>query len=742
MRFSVIILALLAVHFSYGQELSGKVVDSKSGEPIPSAKVLVSGFHLGTFTDKEGNFIFKGSLPDSIELTISAAMYNTMVLKTGKLTNLLIQLEQGHLDLQDVVVSTPSGGLQKDNTFRLERVSMKDLNSIPASNLGEAIANINGVQSTSFGSGISKPVIRGMQGLRVLTLVNGVRMENQQWGGDHGMAVSQLGVDAVEVIKGPSSLLYGPDAFGGVVYLVDAPYSGQNSLSFELDSKGESATMGYTNSALLKVSKGNFRLNAVGLHTSHADYRLPDGSFAKNSRYTQIGGKLTLAYNHKNWVSNLRYTYSNGRFGLPGHSHDSIPDPADFRTDEQIRSKTIPAQLNQNHVISLENKVYLKGNELAMILSHTQNSLLEYEEKHTIPGTGMKLSNSMYTLRYRHQFGKTWMAVAGVQGMFQSNRQLAEASETLLPDFNQLDNGVFGILYYSPSKWKFQLGLRYDDRRLDLMDTTFTPVYSALNFAIGSIWSGSKHSWRMNISSGYRSPHVSELLSNGIHHGAQRYELGNPALKSEQAIQFDLGYELHLEHLELIINPFYSYVMNYISLNQVDSLIDQLPVFAYQSADKAHLYGLDLGLHYHPHFAHWLHVESSYSLVEGEEINGQAFSLMPQSRINSFIKIRPTQKTSFGIHQIILQYLYYFKQDRVGIAESPSKDYHLIHAGIDFKWNLKTPILISLGVKNVLNQSYINHLSNLKNLPLEHMGRNVYVAINYSLTKIKKDDKN
>ena len=114
-----------------------------------------------------------------------------------------------HLDLQEVTVSSGSTVTQNKNPFHIESRKINDLNQIPALNLGELIGRIPGVYSSSLGNGISKPVVRGMQGMRVITLVNGLRLEGQQWGGDHGMGLSELGIGTAEIIKGPASLIYG-----------------------------------------------------------------------------------------------------------------------------------------------------------------------------------------------------------------------------------------------------------------------------------------------------------------------------------------------------------------------------------------------------------------------------------------------------------------------------------------------------------------------------------------------------
>ena len=98
----------------------------------------------------------------------------------------------------------------------------------------ELITNVPGVYSINTGSSISKPVIRGLSGLKVVTFLNGLRIENQQWANDHGLNFTDIGIKSVEIVKGPSSLLYGADALGGVLYFTDEDYLPPNSFKVHL----------------------------------------------------------------------------------------------------------------------------------------------------------------------------------------------------------------------------------------------------------------------------------------------------------------------------------------------------------------------------------------------------------------------------------------------------------------------------------------------------------------------------
>ena len=161
-------------------------------------------------------------------------------------TNHEIAMRKLHVDLAEVTVSAPFGNLQAEPVVNVTSADLSKLNTISGNTVGQAIENMVGVNNASLGVGISKPVIRGLSGNRVVTYIDGLRLENQQWGSDHGMGISELGIGRIEVIKGPSSLLYGPDAMGGVIYFVGQGHLKSDGSEWLYNTRFESASLGTT----------------------------------------------------------------------------------------------------------------------------------------------------------------------------------------------------------------------------------------------------------------------------------------------------------------------------------------------------------------------------------------------------------------------------------------------------------------------------------------------------------------
>lgn len=718
-----------------GQTLAGKVIDENSQKGVPFANVVLIDYHHGTRCDEQGNFLFTGTFPERVVLKVSTFGYETKLIEVQTDSLIIIALKEQHIDIEEVIVSASKNQLQRYNSTHVEMRSLDVLNAIPMTNLGQSLELIPGVYNSSTGNGISKPVIRGLQGTRVVSLLNGVRIENQQWGGDHGMGLTDLGIGTVEVIKGPASLLYGADALGGVIYYSDEAFAPQNSHELKVSSQFESNSMGTTNSLFYKGSRKGLRINVGGRFNSQADYQVPEGQFVKNSRFQESAGKIGIGWNKGKWISNVNYTFTSSRIGLPGHTHDSIITPDLFKSEEQLREKTLPVQYFTNHIASIDNKFVFKKSTLDVLVGGTYNLLQEFEDKVTKPFLDVTLGNIVYTVKMNSKLSERWSTVYGLQGMAQNQKNSDGADDRLLPNSNQFDNGIFSNFYLDLKKWKWQVGVRADLRVMtseaDLINfpNAYNKQFSGYNFALGGVYNFSKHTFRMNSSSGFRVPHLSELLSDGVHHGTMRYEIGNNELIPEKAVQLDVTYEYAGDHLSFILNPFVSYIADYIYISPIDSFIDGLQVFNYSQLNEAYLSGFDAGFHYHPHFAHFLHVESSFSYIRGTSSSEGNLALMPQPRISSSIIGRFSMKSVVKLTEVVLQHSYFLPQTHTSFVETSSVDYSLLNLGATFKISGKMPLQFQLGVRNLTNTKYINHLSRLKPLGLESPGRNFYVKL-------------
>ena len=735
-------ILIFSFQFVYSQIIKGKVVDNNSGAGIAFAEIFCLETQNGTVSDVDGNWELENQVNFQITLLIRADEFDNKLIKVeSQEKDLIIKLEHSHIHLDEVIVSTSDSKLQRYSAFPVESRKIADLNKIEQTNLVDAMSNIPGVYNFSTGNGIAKPVIRGLSGMRVLTSQNGLRLENQQWGADHGFAVLNLGIDRVEIIKGPSSLIYGADALGGVIYLADEPYANLNKQEIKASTKFETNSMATFNKISYKKSKDNLRFAVYGGYFSRNNYTIGDSNlfnpsgkeFVVNSKNSGGSFKTAIGYNKNNWITNFRYQLLYFQNGLPGHTHDANPDVSSFLSNSRNRSYTIPAQKIFNHLAQWENKFYFKNNEVIAQLGFTSNELKEYGEKVSVAGIDMTLQNSSYSISWKHNFNKYFDIVSGSQGMFQSNTNGQYVKDILVPNSNFNDLGAYTLLKGTFNLWNIQAGARYDQRSITTKEDVegFDKSFNGINYSAGISRSSKTLTTRLNASTGFRPPHISELLADGVHHATMQYLVGDRNFISERANQIDFYLGTHFDHLEIVINPFINQINNYIykSPTGLTDTTSGLDIFEMKQRDAV-FYGGDIAIHYHPHIAHWLHLESNLSLLSTEEKN---LPFIPQNRLNNGIKIEFKGENKFRINSLAARYVYFFAQENVASYETTSSSYQLINLGCTGSFSAKHQIDYSFGVNNLLNVRYIDHLSRLKTYEIPNPGRNIYVKLSLTL---------
>jgi len=747
LRNCLIVILIFYFKFGYSQIIKGKVVDNNSGYGIAFAKVFCLETQNGTVSDVDGNWELENQVNFQITILVKAEDFDSKLIKLEDFNKeLIVKLEHSHIHLDEVIISTPDSKLQRYSAFPVESRKIADLNKIEQTNLVDAMSNIPGVYNFSTGNGIAKPVIRGLSGMRVLTSQNGLRLENQQWGADHGFAVLNLGIDRVEIIKGPSSLIYGADALGGVIYLADESYANLNKQEIKAITKLETNSMATVNKISYKSSKNNLRFAVYGGYFSRANFAVGNSQFfnfsnkefVTNSKNSGGSFKTAIGFNKNNWISNFRYQLLYFQNGIPGHTHDSVWELSSFISSNQSRNYTIPAQKIINHLAQWENKFYFKNDEVIGQLGFTSNDLKEFGEKLFTPGIDMTLQNISYNVRWKHHFNKYFDIVSGSQGMLQSNTNGQNAEEILVPNTNFNDLGAYTLLKGTINLWNIQAGARYDKRSITTKGFIdgFDRSFRGVNYSAGFSRSSKNLTTRLNASTGFRPPHISELLADGVHHASMQYLVGDRNFESERANQIDFYLGTHFDHLEIVINPFINKINNYIykiqrfnANNQPATDINSgLYIFDIRQTNAV-FSGGDIAVHYHPHIAHWLHLESNLSLLSTQD----SLPFIPQNRLNNTVKVEFKNENKLNLNSLSTQYIHFFEQNSVAPYETPSSSYQIINISCIGSISAKHKIGYSLGVNNLLNINYIDHLSRLKSYDIPNPGRNFYVKLSLIL---------
>ncbi|GHU94033.1 TonB-dependent receptor [Bacteroidia bacterium] len=766
MKTFAIMLLLCIVPFNLLAQYQIKVADKDTEQAVVGADVYFLDSKTGTTTDENGVFSINTKNP-AVLVQISFVGYKTFLGTLTPQNESIVLLEPSHFDLQEVVISGNSSKLQGENVANVAQLSLANNAETQGLSLSQKLAGVAGISNFSTGAGIGKPVIRGLSGNRIAVFSQGIRIENQQWGDEHGLGLDEHGYEQVEIIKGPASLLYGSDALGGVLYFSDERYAKENSIESALSSEYNSNTNGWRNTGAFKLSKNRFHWNAFGGYTTHKDYKDGNNAVVPNSRFHTGDFKTSLGYTGEKFISSLKYSFLNEQYGLT-----EIEENAESVT--KSRQPELPYQDLTTHLISSENTVFFDNkSKLKFDVGYIFNNRKEYDVGANLrvrppvrPKTAaldMNLNTISYNVKwYSPKLNDRWALTVGSQALYQTNSNSGE--ELLIPNAVTSDMGLFAMSdYYYTEKSYWQIGLRLDGRHINGKQhgneneegyfPVFSKTYTAFNFSTGVYQQLAKNfALRANLSSGYRAPNMFELLSNGVHEGTNRYEIGNVALKTENSYQIDVSLDYKNEHIELFVNPYFNYIRNYIFLQPAPSNspegegqspsfggVGEVHIYNYTQS-HAYLYGGETGFHFHPHPLDWLHLEGSYSGAFGKNAEQNALPLMPSQKLNATIRASFSREKFLKNFSVYLQNQYSFAQNRVAQYETTTAAYNLVNAGVAFEFHFgKQKVLLNAAASNIFNQRYYDHLSRYKQDEIYNMGRNFTIRLSlpfqYSIDK-------
>ena len=733
-NFYLFLIVGFAMMANAQNKISGIVTDINNN-PITNAIISLPEIHKETNTDKEGKFILTNLPQGNFKLIVSFVGYETQsktIDLSGTEQNLIFVLVEAVTHMDEVIVSNVFKRLQSQNVMKVEQENIKSLQQKGASTLIDGLATIPGVSQVSTGTSIGKPVIRGMSGNRVLVYSQGVRLENQQFGEEHGLGLNDSGVESVEVIKGPASLLYGSDALGGVLYFNPEKFANPNDFKVNFGQRLFSNTLGSNTTLGLKTSTDRWKFLVRGNYNTNSDYEIPNGDRVTNTRYNEKDLKAGIGYNNSSFSTVFRYNFNQLDLGIP---EEGIA--------EQSNSKKtmFPSQGVDSHILSLHNNVFFKNSKLDIDLGYIYNDRKEFEDSYS-PILHMKLKTLNYTVNYHLPKKGKFETIIGVQGMNQTNANSGE--ELLIPDATTNDFGIYTTSIYQWNKNILQGGIRYDNRKVtsenhgvigeegyfEAIDKSFDSFNASLGYKTNF---DENLAMRLNVASGFRAPNLAELTSNGVHEGSNRYEIGNSELKNEQNIQVDLNLEYKSTHFEWFVNGFYNHVNNYIYISPNGTQIDGYDVYHYVQ-NNAKLYGGEVGLHFHPHPVDWLHFTSSFETVTGKKDNGDNLPLIPANKWNNTFTAEFKKGNWLKDGFATVNVVYTFDQNNFSEFETKTNDYTLVNLAFGGEITInKSKFNLNLNANNLLNKTYVSHLSRLKTDGIPNIGRNIILGVNFNI---------
>jgi len=733
----------LACHIVNAQnKFTGKITD-RDNLPLAGATISLPEINKGTISDANGYYQITNLPNGNIKVQYSfigyASKVETIVLN-GSTVELNVKLNQSVVEAEEIVVSGGYNTTQHQNAVKIDVLKLKPTEIKATPNFMETLTKIPGVDMISKGSGVSKPVIRGLSMNDILVLNNGVRFENYQYSSHHPLGIDEFGIDDVEVIKGPASLLYGSDAIGGVLNFIKEKPAPEGSIVGDYTLQLFSNTLGMTNNLGIKgASKNIFGGVRVGQKTN-SDFLQGSGAYIPNSRFNENSIKSNVGTTNKIGTFKLFYDYNQQKLGL-------VEEEAIDAITKRGRTNDIFYQRLKTHLLSSQNKIYLGSMKLDVNVAYQNTELVHFGEKDFYE-IQMNLATLTYETKLYLPSGKNSEYIIGFQGMNQENTNLNNRETKLLPNAQVNNYSGFALLQKTFfKKLKLQTGIRYDNKMLtskaiSVVDSA--DYRAALNKNYGS-FSGSfgatfniteKLLFRANVAAGYRTPNLAELTSNGQHE--TRYEVGDDALVPENSYEFDVSSHYHLENFTFDIAGFYNTINHYIFISPTGtSTPNGIPIYKYMQQNST-LFGGEAGIHYHPLFVNWLHLQTTFASVIGKQDNGEYLPFVPANKLNFEIRAEKEKLAFFHNAFVAVNTHTAFNQNNAAPDETTTAGYSLLDLSIGSNLKLKNQLIyIGFSANNIFDKKYIDHLSTLKEVNLYNPGRNFALTMKIPFGKSK-----
>jgi iron complex outermembrane receptor protein len=767
----------------YTQSIAGRVYNQYN-EPLQGASITIKELNLGTLSGADGSFSLDKLAPGIYYLVVSHMGYSAFAQKVelgNKPAWVELRLEPTYIELQEVVVRDQRSGIaQKEHSLNIAAVNREYLSEQPGMTLMQSLQRMPGVQAMNIGTGISKPVIRGMSFNRVIVAENNIKQQGQQWGSDHGLEIDPYGVERVEVIKGPATLLFGSDGIGGAINIRPPVIPQENTLQAEAIVTGKSNNDLIGTSVMSALNRnGNFFRVRASLQ-NYADYRVPADSFIYNnwiiplaeSRLKNTSGNdnslaITAGIRRKWGISTITASNYSQKAGFFPGAH-GVPNPSALAIAGNPRRTEYPMQ-KVNHLKLLWNSnIVLGKNWLEFDFGFQQNHRQELNPPH-VHGAGplpegnteleLWLNTFSANIKLHQNISLNNVMVYGFSSNYQENKK--GGYNFLLPDFRAADAGLFLINQRNlSSNFFFNAGLRADIAMVDIAgyeeavwsdsqtishyqtrSPEFSKSYINATANAGISWLfGEGWNLKTNLGSSYRTPNPIELSANGIHHGSFRHEKGDTSLRPERALQLDMGLIYNRTELYFALSPFVNYFTNYLFLNP-SGVFSTLPgggqIYRFEQARALHL-GSEAYLDWH--LTHKLHTSFGAEIIWAQNLDDNyPLPFIPPSTLSMELSYHVDKiGNKIGKTKLLASVRSSAAQNRVARNEPATGGYTLVNLGLSTKLIVKGfAVELDFHVQNIFDVLYQNHLSFYRKLELPEPGRNFSLTLRFPFIMTK-----
>ncbi|MFN3999433.1 TonB-dependent receptor [Algoriphagus sp.] len=787
-RFSIFIIAFSIILFlsksGFSQDFiaKGQVVDN-NGKGLEALievkKSKTNSVRLKLLANPKGEFEVAVNRDD--HLVFSHLGYQTIVMSTFSDNPIQVVLVDSITELDAAIVSGTRVGVgSRESSMSDLIISGNEIRNAQNITFAGSLENIPGISTMNLGVGVSKPVIRGLSFNRILVNDKGIKQEGQQWGADHGLEIDSHDVDRLEIIKGPNSLIHGPDAMAGVLNILPEPPLQTDGLEGGISLDYQSNSQYFGQSVHLKGRKDDFYFMGRLTINSHGDYQIPADSYV-------YAGYVLPIFNErlKNTAGNaLHFSATAGKILNRGKSQLTIsrfgqeagifigavgiPTAYSLEDDGNSRDIGFPRQINTHWKVISNSNWTLGSRSIELDLGYQRNIRQEESLPH-VHGVGPTPSGNLalgldlrtFTGNYREVLTINSETRLSYGLMVQAMINEYDGFEFLLPAYRSFLAGGYLILNQTiQERFHWNAGIRLDGNILSI-DEHLQPIYDRLqptgefdqrnpdierrvlrpSFSGGISWEIDQYQiLKANIGSGLRFPTPIELASNGIHHGNFRHERGNAELIPERSYQLDLAYSLARKKLSFGVTPFASVYQGFIYLAPSGSF-SPLPgsstLWEYKQ-DDAIFFGGEISATYKSDFNLDFNLGMDYVWNYNFESELPLPLTPPFSLLTGLVYRYELQNSwirnlSFGI-----DFRKVAAQNRVARNERITLGYQLFNLNFRTEFTMvRRNLALNFGVKNLTNQFYFNHLSRYRLINIPEPGRNIIMGLSIPLKQNK-----
>lgn len=740
--------------------LFGVITDSSTFEPLPYAHVSIPGTEKGVLTNMEGEYRIEDVCDGDLTIRVSHVGCETkdytVTIKENTHFDIQLPHSESHTDTVHIHDKHPG----PKPTQASSKLGEDDLDKQSGKTIGEMLENITGMTALKTGANIFKPMIHGLHSNRVLIMNNGVRLESQQWGSEHGPEIDPFVAEEIHVVKGADGVRYGPDAMGGVVLVEPAALRDSAGYDAKINLAGNSNGWMGASSAIVNVNPGG-KLASLGMRIQGTlkrggNVRSPE-YFIANSGMREYNFSAAAAWTKTRYGIEAFYSQFNTDIGIFSGAH--IGNLTDLQRAIESDTPFVSADFTYDiarprqhieHETTKWKAFYQTSEKTKLSLTYARQYNLRQEyDAHEIDDDIAELNYRITThsgeLMWEHEKIRGMKGKIGLTGQTQANTW---SGIFFIPNYRNYTGGAFLIERYVGLRWELEAGLRYDYKWLRTYefqnDSTITNTFnwSRMSATVGGLVRISPHvRLHANLGTAWRPPAVNELFSNGLHHGAAAVEIGNKNLQAEQIYNasMTLNYEAH-EKAGAEVSLYHNFIKDFIYLQPVQpptlTIRGAFPTFEYRQAD-ANMTGMDASVFWN--FAPGLTWQSTASILRARANTPEKFLVgIPADRFSHSIKYTFHAGESIRNPYLTLKLRHVRRQNRVADSTdySPPPDAYVLldfEAGTTLQFG-KQELNVHFGAYNILNTSYREYLDRFRYFT-DAMGRNFAIRLNIPINR-------